>query len=171
MTLVRRFLLGRIPVYVDGGLNIVDVRDVAKGHLLAEERGSVGDRYILAGRNFTLDRLFSDLSRLSGVAPPPIKLPGQLALLAVEAASRARLLLPISPDEVRSATLWWTYRNGKAKRELGFQARPHEQTLEDSVGWQREQLGDRIHTGPGAENILLGTAGGALRTLQRVVGL
>ena len=171
MTLVRRFLLGRIPVYVDGALNIVDVRDVAKGHLLAEERGSVGDRYILAGRNFTLDRLFSDLSRLSGVAPPPIKVPGQLALLAVDAAARARLLLPISPDEVRSATLWWTYRNGKAKRELGFQPRPHEQTLEDSVVWQRDQLGDRIHTGPGAENLLLGTVGGALRTLQRAVGL
>ena len=54
MELVRRFLLGRIPVYVDGGLNIVDVRDVAQGHLLADEKGEVGERYILAGRNFTL---------------------------------------------------------------------------------------------------------------------
>ena len=49
-----------------------------------------------------------------------------------------------SPDEVRSATLWWTYRNTKARRELGFEPRPHEETLEDAVQWQMEQLGDRV---------------------------
>ncbi len=75
MGLVRRFCLGQIPAYVDGALNIVDVRDVANGHLLADERGEVGERYILGGRNFTFDRLFADLARISGVAPPPLKLP------------------------------------------------------------------------------------------------
>jgi dihydroflavonol-4-reductase len=74
MGLVRRFLLGQIPAYVDGGLNIVDVRDVATGHLLADEKGEVAERYILGGRNFTLDRLFADLARISGVDPPPLKL-------------------------------------------------------------------------------------------------
>ena len=66
MHLVRRFLLGRIPAYVEGGLNIVDVRDVAQGHLLADRKGETGERYILAGRNFTLDRLFADFARISG---------------------------------------------------------------------------------------------------------
>ena len=73
--LVRRFLRCQIPAYVDGTLNIVGVEDVARGHLLADERGRVGERYILGNRNFTLDRLFADLGRLSGVEPPAVKLP------------------------------------------------------------------------------------------------
>ena len=137
MELVRRFLLGRIPAYVDGGLNIVDVRDVAQGHLLADEKGQVGERYILAGRNFTLDRLFADFARISG-REPPVKLPGRPTALAVQVMERAGLPLPVSPDEVRSATLWWTYRNTKARRELGFEPRPHEETLEDAVRWQMD---------------------------------
>ena len=80
-------LLGQIPVYVDGALNIVDVRDVAAGHLLADEKGEVGERYILGGRNFTLDRLFADLARISGVDPPPLKLPARVALGGAEAAA------------------------------------------------------------------------------------
>ena len=67
--LVRSFLLGRVPAYTDGAVGIVDVRDVAAGHLLAELRGDVGERYLLAGRNFTFERLFADLGRLSGVPP------------------------------------------------------------------------------------------------------
>src|SRR5436190_4541912 len=79
--LVRSFLLGRIPIYTDGAASIVDVRDAAEGHLLADERGQVGDRYILGGRNYTFDRLFADLGRLSGI-DPPVKLPGRAALAA-----------------------------------------------------------------------------------------
>ena len=59
--LVRSFLLGRVPAYADGALNMVDVRDVADGHLRADEHGKPGERYILGGRNFTFDRLFADL--------------------------------------------------------------------------------------------------------------
>ncbi len=76
MNLVRRFIQKQIPAYVDGGLNIVDVRDVAKGHLLADKKGEIGRRYILSGRNFTFDRLFADLARISGVDSPRLKLPG-----------------------------------------------------------------------------------------------
>jgi dihydroflavonol-4-reductase len=138
--LVTRFLQRRIPAYVDGGLNIVDVRDVAKGQLLADERGEEGSRYILGGRNFTLQRLFADLGRIAGVPPPPLKLPGELTGAAVAALERIGLPLPVSEDEVRSASLWWTYRNDKAMRELGFKPRPHEQTLEDTVRWQLDHL-------------------------------
>ena len=66
---VHNFLLGRLPLYADGAVNIVDVRDAARGALLADARGDVGERYILGGRNFTFDRLFADLGRISGVSP------------------------------------------------------------------------------------------------------
>ena len=78
-SIVRRFMLGRIPAYVDGAINVVDVGDVARGHLLADERGAVGERYILGNRNYTLDRLFADLGRVSGVEPPVLKLPPAIA--------------------------------------------------------------------------------------------
>ncbi len=157
MALVRRFLLGRIPVYVDGGLNIVDVRDVATGHLLADEKGEAGERYILGGRNFTLDRLFADLARISGVAAPATRLPTSAAVAGVEAAARLHLPVAASRDEVRSGGLWWTYRNAKAKRELGFAPRPHEETLEAAVQWQLDELGDRVrHQRGRAETVALG---------------
>jgi len=169
MGLVRRFLLRRLPVYVNGGLNIVDVRDVAAGHLLADERGEVGERYILGGRNFTLDRLFADLARISGVAPPDLKLPAPVAVAAAEAAALARLPLAIAPEEVRSASLWWTYRSTKAKQELGFKARPHEQTLEEAVAWQRAQLGDRTPAG-GPARLALRATGRLVRGIARTGG-
>ncbi len=145
MDLVKRFMLKKIPAYVDGALNIVDVRDVARGHLLADEKGEVGKRYILSGRNFTLDRLFADLARISGVDAPRVKLPGPMVLHALEVGSRIPLPVPMptAPDEVRSGMLWWTYKNTRAKQELGFKPRPHEETLEDAVTWQRTQIAKR----------------------------
>jgi dihydroflavonol-4-reductase len=169
MGLVRRFLLRQIPVYVNGGLNIVDVRDVAAGHLLADEKGEVGERYILGGRNFTLNRLFADLTRISGVAPPELRLPASIAIVAAEAAQRARVPIAVAPDEVRSASLWWTYRSTKAKQQLGFRARPHEQTLEEAVAWQREQIGDRSPAG-GLPRLALRATGRLLGGLERVAG-
>jgi dihydroflavonol-4-reductase len=169
MTLIRRFLLRQIPVYVDGGLNIVDVRDVAAGHLLADEKGKVGERYILGGRNFTLDRLFADLARISGVDPPAIKLPASVALAGIQAATRIGLPLPTATDEVRSATLWWTYRNTKARKELGFEPRPHEETLEEAVRWQAEQLGDRVGQA-GPEQLVLGAVGRMRRAAGKLLG-
>src|SRR3954469_25227313 len=75
--LVRRLLLRRIPGYLDGAINIVDVRDVAKGHVLADERGGEGERYLLTGRNFTQQRLFADLARIAGVPAPPVRMQGR----------------------------------------------------------------------------------------------
>jgi dihydroflavonol-4-reductase len=169
MRLVRRFLLGQIPAYVDGGLNIVDVRDVAAGHLRADEVGEVGERYILGGRNFTLDRLFADLSRISGVAPPPLKLPSGAALAAAEAANAVHLPIRIEAEEVRSAGLWWTYSNAKAKRELGFKPRPHEETLAEAVSWQRAQLGDRLPR-RGLGDAALRAVGRGVRAAEGVLG-
>ncbi len=169
MGLVRRFLARQIPVYVDGGLNIVDVRDIAHGHLLADERGKPGERYILGGRNFTIARLFADLARISGVDPPPLKLPAQLVNAGVAAAARARVPLQIGPEEVRSASLWWTYRSTKAKRELGFSPRPHEETLEEAVAWQAAELGadGAAHR---LDQLPLRALGGLLRSGSKLVG-
>lgn len=141
--LVRRLLLRRIPGYLDGAINIVDVRDVAKGHVLADERGEDGERYLLTGRNFTQQRLFADLSRIAGVPPPPIRMQGRLVLTGVEMMELTGLKMPTSADEVRSGTQWFTYRNDKARKQLGWEPRPHEETLEDTVRWQLEELGKR----------------------------
>lgn len=141
---VRRFLQRRIPAYVDGALNIVDVQDVAAGHLLAAERGRVGERYILGNRNFTLDRLFADLGRISGVEPPAVKLPLPVALAVAAAGERLPGPAPITAVEARAASLWWAFRSTKAKRELGWKPAHHENTLEATVGWYREREPHRL---------------------------
>jgi dihydroflavonol-4-reductase len=162
--LVRRLLLRRVPGYLDGAINIVDVRDVAKGHLLADQLGQDGERYLLTGRNFTLQRLFADLSRIASVPPPPVRIGGRLALAGVETMELVGLRVPTSADEVRSGTQWFTYRNDKAREELGWEPRPHEETLEDTVAWQLEELGERVE-GHRLTDAALRAAGGALRLL------
>jgi dihydroflavonol-4-reductase len=143
--LVRRFLRRQIPIYVDGTLNIVGVEDVARGHLLAEHRGRIGERYILGNRNFTLDRLFADLSRLSGVEAPPLKLPVPVALTLASAARRVGVRMP-STEEIRAASLNWAFVNRKAKRELGWSPSPHEDSLEATITWYREH--ELVEGGP-----------------------
>ncbi len=161
--LIRRVLLRQIPFFVDGGLNIVDVRDVAKGHLLAEKKGKPGERYILGGRNFTLRRLLSDIARIAEVPPPPIQVPVGITRASATAGRRAGLPVPVSDDELVSASQWWTYRSAKAKRELGFKPRSHEDTLEDAVRWQMERLGDRVGRAPRTDP--------AMRAVGMVLGL
>ena len=169
--LVRRFLRGQIPAYVDGALNIVDAEDVARGHLLADERGEVGERYILGNRNFTLDRLFADLARLSGVEPPALKLPLPAALALARAAELAPGRPAVTTVEVRASSLWWAFRSTKAKRELGWRPAHHEDTLQTTIDWYREREPARLKA-PGARQPLalraaglgLRTAGGMLRS-------
>ncbi len=139
--LVRRFLRRQIPAYVDGTLNIVGVDDVARGHLLADERGVPGQRYILGNRNFTLDRLFNDLARLSGVEPPSVKLPLHLALAMARAGQTVGAAWVPVPDEIRAASMHWAFSSAKAKRELGWRTSPHEDCLEETIAWYREREG------------------------------
>ncbi|HYU61443.1 MAG TPA: NAD-dependent epimerase/dehydratase family protein [Solirubrobacterales bacterium] len=167
--LVSRFLLRRLPFYIEGGLNIVDVRDVAAGHVLADEKGEPGERYILGGRNFTLTRLFADLARISGVEPPGVRVPGPLAVAGAEAAVRAGIPIPVTPDELRSVQQWWTYRTKKAQKALGFRARPHEETLEDTVRWQLERLGDRVERARRLD-LPLAALGRSARLADRLLG-
>jgi dihydroflavonol-4-reductase len=160
--LVRRFLRREIPVYVDGTLNVVGVDDVARGHLLADERGVPGERYILGNRNFTLDRLFNDLARLSGVEPPSLKLPLHVALVVAQASQLAPIGGPMPlPSEVRAAALNWGFSSAKAKRELGWWTSPHEDCLEETIAWYREREGERLAP-PGARQPVALRAAGAV---------
>jgi dihydroflavonol-4-reductase len=163
--LVRSFLLGRIPVYTDGAVSVVDVRDVAAGHLLADRRGQPGERYILGGRNFTFERLFADLGRLSGI-DPPVRLPAGAARL-IAAAGRS---WPLTSVEVQAAGHWWTYRSTKAKRELGWSARPHEETIEATVAWHLEREQDRIARTRRSQQIQLRLAGVAVGAAETAAG-
>jgi dihydroflavonol-4-reductase len=168
--LVRSFLLGRIPVHTDGALSIVDVRDVAAGHLLADERGEIGERYILGGRNFTFERLFADLGRLSGVEPP-VRLPARAAEAAATVLAAAGRGWPLNPLEVRAASQWWTYRSTKAGRELGWKARPHEDTLEATVTWHQEREHDRIARTRRSRHMQFRLAGAAIGASETAIGL
>jgi dihydroflavonol-4-reductase len=165
--IVRNFLLGRVPVYVDGAFSVVDVRDVADGFLLAEERGAVGERYLLGGRNFTFDRLFADLSRLSGIEPP-VKVPVGAALAAAGAMGSR---FPMARDEIRAASQWWTYRFTKARRELGWRSRPHEETLEATVAWHLDREHDRIARTRRSQQVQYRLAGMAIGAAEGAVSL
>ena len=168
-SIVRQFLLRRIPAYVPGALNVVDVEDVARGHLLADERGHVGERYILGNRNYTFDRLFADLGRYSGVEPPALRLSPEVALRLAQAAEvvSARRA-PISVQAVRVSSQWWTYRNTKAKRELGWAPSPHEDTVEATVQWYLEREGDRLRRSPRSQPVSYRAAGAALGAARRL---
>jgi dihydroflavonol-4-reductase len=171
-SVVRRFLLGRTQIYANGGLNVVDVGDVARGHLLADERGLVGERYILGNRNYTLDRLWADLARLSGVEPPALRLEPAMALRlaqALEAASPGGRA-PISVQEVRVTTAWWTYKNTKAKRELGFKPSPHEDTIDATVEWYLEREADRLARSRRTQPVGLKAAAAALGAMEGAGG-
>jgi dihydroflavonol-4-reductase len=168
--LVRSFLLGRVPVYVDGAASIVDVRDAADGHLLADAHGEIGERYILGGRNFTFDRLFADLGRLSGV-DPPVKLPARAAAASAAAMAAGGWRWPLGPAEVRAASHRWTYSSAKARRELGWKTRPHEETLEATVAWHLEREHERIARSRRSQQIQYRLAGAALGAVDEALGL
>jgi dihydroflavonol-4-reductase len=168
--LVRSFLLGRIPVYTDGAVGIVDVRDAAAGHLLADVRGEVGERYLLSGRNFTFERLFADLGRLSGV-PTPVRIPPRAAETLAAVIGASGRAWPLTPAEVRAAGNSWTYRATKAQRVLGWRPRPHEETLEATVTWHLEREHERIARTRRSQQLQYRLAGAALGAAEEVAGL
>ncbi len=130
---------GKMPAYVDTGLNIVHVDDVAIGHLLAFEKGEVGQRYILGGENMTLKDILTFITGLTGQPPPRISLPHGLILpVAYMAEWWARLSGKepmITVDGVRLAKKKMFFSIEKAKNLLGYMPRPAEKALEDAVQW------------------------------------
>lgn len=134
-TLCKRIWKGRIPVYFGGGSNFVDVRDVALGHLLAAEKGTSGQRYILGGCNFTQAQFFAELARMAGRPIFRLRLPGLVGRLGARIAQhlggsnrRAYLTVP----QARLFGWFFFYHSHKAQRELGYRPRAWDQTLADT---------------------------------------
>jgi dihydroflavonol-4-reductase len=131
---------GRMPAYVDTGLNVVHVDDVAVGHLLALERGTIGRRYILGGQNLTLKQIFIEIAAHTGRPAPKVRLPHNLILpIAYVAEGWARLVGGSEPrvtvDGVRLAKKHMFFSIDRAKLELDFTPRPVEEALSDAVAW------------------------------------
>jgi dihydroflavonol-4-reductase len=142
--IVRDFLCGRIPAYVDTGLNLVDVRDVAAGHRLALEHGQPGRRYILGNRDMTLREILAMLAEVSGLPCPRLRLPhaAAIAFAAVDEVVEGRLLRrePLAPlDGALMARRRMFFTAARAVAELGLPQSPVRQALADAVAWYRAQ--------------------------------
>ena len=128
---------GRIPAFVDTGLNLVHVDDVARGHLLAMEKGAIGERYILGGQNVSLRDLLADIAALTGRKPPTINLPrAPLYPLAwaAEAVGQITGKEPfVTRDALKMASHHMFFTSAKAERDLGYTARPYREALADAV--------------------------------------
>ena len=134
---------GRMPGYVDTGLNLVHVDDVAAGHLAAFARGRIGERYILGGENLTLAEMLAEIARLAGRAPPRLKVP-RLAVYPValveEALARFTGREPFATfDGLRMAKKKMFFSSAKAERELGYRFRPARQGLAEALAWFRAE--------------------------------
>ncbi len=134
---------GRMPAYVDTGLNIVHVDDVATGHLLAYHRGRVGERYILGGQDMTLREILVEIARLTGRKPPNVRLPGGIVMpVAYVAEAFARLTgrsTRITVEGVRMARKRMFFSSAKAVSELGYQWRAPTLAFADAIAWFKEQ--------------------------------
>jgi dihydroflavonol-4-reductase len=134
---------GRMPAYVDTGLNIVHVDDVAAGHLLAFERGRAGERYILGGEDMTLQTILGQIARLVGRAPPRIRLPYAVVLpvayLAEGFAKISGRSGRVTLEGVRMSRKRMFFSSAKAVSELGYRWRPPLQAFEDALRWYRER--------------------------------
>jgi dihydroflavonol-4-reductase len=130
---------GRMPAYVETGLNLVHVDDVAAGHIAALERGRIGERYILGGQNVTLRRMLGDIAEIVGRRPPLVRLP-RTALypfaFAAELVARASGGTPFATvDGLRMARYTMHFDDAKARRELGYRSRPYREALVDAIEW------------------------------------
>ncbi|MBI3444308.1 MAG: NAD-dependent epimerase/dehydratase family protein [Magnetospirillum sp.] len=130
---------GRMPAYVDTGLNIVHVEDVAIGHLLALEKGRIGERYILGGDNLTLADILGRIAKITGGKPPLMKLPRwPLYPLALGAETWARLFGGepfVTIDGLKMSRWHMFFSSAKAERDLGYRHRPADEALDAAVEW------------------------------------
>jgi dihydroflavonol-4-reductase len=177
--MIGNYLRGRLPALVDGETNVVDVRDVAKGHLLAAERGTPGERYVLGGHDLDWVELFQRVAELSGVRHPLLVLPREAGAVA-RAAEAAGFPSPISAEGLVLMAQNWRYSSRKARRELGYRTRGLERTLTDTIDWYRELVESGTLGGGRPSALSLAAAGvrvadrtgalAVLRAAERYVG-
>lgn len=141
--IITRFLNDEMPAYLDTGLNLVDVDDVAEGHILAAERGRVGEKYILGNRNMTLREILETLASLTGKQAPRVKIPygvilgiSQVNELFMGTLLRREPGIPV--EGVRMAKKHMFFDASKAVQELGLPQTPVEQALERAIRWFRD---------------------------------
>ncbi len=134
---------GRMPAFVDTGLNLAHVDDVAAGHVAALERGRIGERYILGGDNVLLADMLADIARFVGRRPPTLKLPRTMLYpiaYGAELLARVRGVEPfITMDGLRMARHDMFFDDAKARRELGYVSRPYREGLADAIAWFRSR--------------------------------
>jgi dihydroflavonol-4-reductase len=152
--IILEFIKGRMRAYVETGLNLVGVADVARGHLLAEEKGRIGERYILGGENWTLEEILDGLARICGSHMPRFRIPWTLALVAgyvenfaVGSILRREPMIPL--EGVRMARYKMFISSEKARKELGYDPGPAEKALREAVDyfrheWHPDSARDRI---------------------------
>ncbi len=138
--LVVEAAAGRVPAFVDTGLNVVHVDDVAAGHLLAFDRGVLGERYLLGGENLNLAEILAEVAALRGRRPPRLRLPRRpLFPLALAAETWARISGGREPlltvDGLKMAAKPMYFSHDKAARDLGYQPRPAAEAIRDAVAW------------------------------------
>ncbi len=133
---------GRMPAYVDTGLNLVHVDDVAAGHVAALQKGRIGERYILGGQDVVLGDMLRDIARRVGRAPPKIRLPRQLIFpiaYGAEAIARFTGREPfVTTTGLKLAKDHMFFTSAKAERELGYQARPYGEAVAEAIAWFRQ---------------------------------
>jgi len=133
---------GRMPAFVDTGLNLVHVDDVAQGHLLALDKGRIGENYILGGADVGLQTMLGDIAALTGRRAPTLKLPrAPLFPLAWGAEAFARVTGKepfLTADALRMSRYRMFFSSEKARRELGYSARPYREGLQDALTWFRD---------------------------------
>ncbi len=133
---------GRVPAFVDTGLNMVHVDDVAEGHLAALERGRIGERYILGGQNASLSDILGVVARQAGRKPPRVKIPRAavypVAVVAEALARRTGREPFITVDGLRMSKNRMFFTTAKAERELGYRARPYADGIKDAIDWFRQ---------------------------------
>jgi len=141
--IIVEFLNRRVPAYVETGLNMVDVSDVARGHLLAAAKGVIGEKYILGGENLTLAEVFGRMAKLSGLPAPRIKLPYAVAwtyAIGAEAVARGITHKPprASLTEVRMSRKRMFFDSAKARDALGYAPGPVDAALSSAISFFRE---------------------------------
>ena len=134
---------GRMPAFVDTGLNLVHVDDVAQGHLLALDKGRIGERYILGGEDVALSEMLRDVALITGRRPPTLKLPiAPLYPLALASEAIAYLTGKepfLTRDGLKMSRHWMFFSSEKARQELGYSWRPYVQGLKDALAWFRRE--------------------------------
>jgi dihydroflavonol-4-reductase len=137
--MIGNYLRGRLPAVVDGETNVVDVRDVARGHLLAAQRGKPGERYVLGGHDVGWVELLERVAELSGVHNPLLVLPTESAEVA-RAMEALGLPLLVRAEGFALMAQNWRYSSGKARRHLRYRTRRLDDTLKDTISWYRELI-------------------------------